>query len=584
MNKRVLKLVLIWIGLSFIAIMFGLAIIFKFTNHYRPSIYNYESYLAPSIINKLEKNYNYKEFKEISEFTQALTQDKAIAGVGSDFQAAQLILDKKIRKIDFSKVLGEENKDWTKRKKLYTQNVQDHLESFDFLIYNKLEKMSEEERKKRGFEINKNLKRWRSIDKNNQTEWDHFYDYIIPYFAQDKGIAYNINKTSRPHLKVDSPEIQDLENKSLELDWMQIFSVLKENKYERVAWTNAYVDNLMIGAINYMYEKPDEWKKVFTTDNGKLFEFTEDNYKIAIDSFIHFVEKVSGASIKDTSHNFLSGDGLELLNHVIEPKSSRSDSGVIYNGDALDAYYSEDNYSSVEEGTIRFIRPKFNYVLVDCWIISHKLSDEDTDNFLTSLKEHVYFNNSHFLNNKSIQDGLHDLEKDFFEVLKENLNAEVISNTKKVLKSIFDNERQGVIEALNKNDKFKLVNWNDFFNWKNQINKFLSNDTIGDYWTWLEIVRNNSDEGYALFEDAFNDTFTNYHFAELANFDYISYTPADKLTYKFIEKWYFGNDEIAKSIYSQPAASSTYQLFTYPIIDNNLRTKIAAYYYERTRS
>ncbi|SGA22905.1 Uncharacterised protein [Mycoplasmopsis arginini] len=54
-----------------------------------------------------------------------------------------------------------------------------------------------------------------------------------------------------------------------------------------------------------------------------------------------------------------------MLNHLIEPKEGRSDSAVIYNGDALDAYYSKDNFASVEDGLIRFIRPKYNYLLMD---------------------------------------------------------------------------------------------------------------------------------------------------------------------------------------------------------------------------
>ncbi|SGA22836.1 Uncharacterised protein [Mycoplasmopsis arginini] len=50
------------------------------------------------------------------------------------------------------------------------------------------------------------------------------------------------------------------------------------------------------------------------------------------------------------------------------------------------------------------------------------------------------------------------------------------------------------------------------------------------------IVRNNSDKGYSLFEDAFTEAFGDEELSEIANFDYISYTPADKLSYKFIEK------------------------------------------------
>ena len=46
------------------------------------------------------------EFKEINEFSQALNAERAIAGVGSDFQAAQLIIDNKIKKLDFTQIYG----------------------------------------------------------------------------------------------------------------------------------------------------------------------------------------------------------------------------------------------------------------------------------------------------------------------------------------------------------------------------------------------------------------------------------------------------------------------------------------------
>jgi spermidine/putrescine ABC transporter substrate binding protein len=62
--------------------------------------------LSPKIIKKIKQNYNYKEFKEINEFSQALNAERAIAGVGSDFQAAQLIIDNKIKKLDFTQIYG----------------------------------------------------------------------------------------------------------------------------------------------------------------------------------------------------------------------------------------------------------------------------------------------------------------------------------------------------------------------------------------------------------------------------------------------------------------------------------------------
>lgn len=588
MHKRIFKVLSIYLLIFLIALAFLGGLLFKLTNHYRPSIYNYESYLAPDIVNNIKKNYNYKEFKEINEFTQALTQDKAIAGVGSDFQTAQLILDKKIKKINFEKVFGDGTNNWENRKKFFTTNVQNHLESFDTLIYNKLSLMTEDDLKKIGFEIDKEKNQWRSFETKQKhgNEWDHFADYIIPYYIQDKGIAYNINKDSRPNLDIDKAQ-NALENLDLPITWTEIFSILKDNQYQRVAWTNAFIDNLMIGAMNYKSETPEEWKKTFTYEGkGKLFNFNDDNYKLAIDSFIDFVKQSSGHSIKNTEFNYLSGDGLELLNYLIEPKSGRSDSAVIYNGDALDAYYSQDNFASVEDGLIRFVRPKYNYILMDGWILSHKLSEEDTNNFLEVLKENIYHNNKLVHEHNDLNKALNVLENQFIIKLKSYITDEMKQSALETLESIFNNDKEEIIKVLEENPKYNNLGqdyWHNFDNWVKEIDNFINNNEDNN-WEWLIIVRNNSDNGYSIFEDAFNESFADIELAEIANFDYISYTPADSLTYNFIEKWYFGNDETAKDIFAQPSTNENYFLFTYPIIDNNLRTKIASYYFETTKS
>ena len=98
MNKRIWKNIFIalLIVIAF-TIFLGVILVKQFLG-YRPNIYNYVSYLHPSIIKKIKEKYNYKVFKEVNEFSQALYTDKAIAGVGSDFQAARLVFDNKLKK------------------------------------------------------------------------------------------------------------------------------------------------------------------------------------------------------------------------------------------------------------------------------------------------------------------------------------------------------------------------------------------------------------------------------------------------------------------------------------------------------
>ena len=533
MNKKFWKIILIFLPIILIISFFSWILSTKFSNGYRPSIFNYESYLSPKIIKKVKTKYNYKEFKEINEFSQALNAERAIAGVGSDFQAAQLIINNKIKKINFDLLYGHGANDWNKRKLLYREQVIEHIQKFDKLIYDIIKNKQTNNPKAKILNDSE-------YDVDGDGKADHFYEYIIPYYSQDKGIAYSLNKDYRKHLIT-----KDLEDKlkSKKLDWDEIINILKQHNYKRFGWTNAYYDNLMLGSI---YAK----NKIYNS-------FNENNYEHAIDSFLNFVKESTGNDIKNTEFNFLTNDGLELVNHLIEPKEKRSDASILYNGDALDAYYSSDNFGSVKEGNIRFVRPKNNYLLMDCWLISKTLNNKQTEDFLKTLKENIYKNsNVNSTQKKSIE----EMTLEFLKEVRKNIDDNAINAE---VKSLMQNENLNILQAKTKVNKFiELLESNDI----NNENKILK-------------ARN---EG--MFEDIFSKTFEDSKIGEILNFDYISYTPTDNVTFKFIEKWYFMNDEKALEIYRQPKEEGNYKLSTYPIIDSNLRTKIVSYYYEKTKS
>ncbi|AXE61007.1 hypothetical protein DA803_02850 [[Mycoplasma] phocae] len=603
MRTRVWKIILsgFFIILTFFALIAAIAI--KFDNQYRPSVYNYESYLSPKVIGKLKEKYNYKVFKEISEFTQALTQDKAIAGVGSDFQAAQLIIDQKIKKINFEKIYGPGAQNWETRKQYYTKNVVAHLEAFDAIILNTLINLESE----------KKLDRYKYHiirDQNNkaigyssvpgsQTP-DHFYEYVLPYFIQDKGIGYNINKETRPNLEIDKV-LNELDDKSQKLSWEEIFVSLQSANYKHFGWTNAFVDNLMIGAMTY----GDNWMDVFTKviNSKRVFDFNDDNYRLAIDSFIKFVEKATGSSIKNAKYNYLSGDGLELLNHLIEPKVGRSDAVIIYNGDALDAYYSNDNFSNVEEGKIKFIRPKTNYLLMDNWILSKALTDKESDEFLETIGSLIYKQTPSKENKdqkiEPISTDIKILEQSFFTELKdeylgdENLIKIQKANLSKKLDELEGKDQKELSQAFLESDNEELkstlfqpnASWDQIKQWiLSKFDEFIQNPELEKNYEWLLVIRNFFDDSDLAFSETLTELFTETAIGDISNFDYVSYTPTNIATYNFILKWYFANDEEAIKIYEQPDSDDSYSLFPYPIIDNNLRTKISSYYFEATKS
>lgn len=78
-------------------------LIVRITSPFKVSIYNYESYLSLNVISKIKKEYSYHTFGEINEFTKAINTNKAVAGIGSDHQIAQLIIDNQIQKFDLKK-------------------------------------------------------------------------------------------------------------------------------------------------------------------------------------------------------------------------------------------------------------------------------------------------------------------------------------------------------------------------------------------------------------------------------------------------------------------------------------------------
>lgn len=275
---------------------------------------------------------------------------------------------------------------------------------------------------------------------------DHIWEYIVPYYSQDKGIAYNLDNSIRSHLKKLNELKEELEDKSTKLSWEQIINVLKEHNYERFAWTDAYYDNLMISSI---YQNNIEYNKI-----------TDKNYKSAINYFVDFVEKVSGNSIQNTEYNFISDDGLLLADHLIEPKQKRSDAAILYNGDALDAYYSNDNYKSIKSNMIRFIRPKENFMLLDCWIISKNLFNEYSNKSLKTLSEYAYTQKPNILDPAK---GLQDLEINFLKEIREKISssADIINEEKNRLQLENNlNEYDATIKINNFINKIKLIESN----------------------------------------------------------------------------------------------------------------------------
>lgn len=373
-------------------ILFFIAFLLKSQFGFKPVIYNYESYISDQGREFINKDFNYREFGNISEFTKAIEDNRTIAGVGSDFQIARLAQKGLLQKIDYSKLfpnwdlvkvfrkpenyqnlsLKEKQEFIDKKRQAFEQifrpEIVEHIDKYDQFM-----KQAEDPKK--------------DLDTDNDGIKDRFWEFFIPYFTQDKVIAYIIGDYEKDGKRVNlrrfqknwSPEFRSqIQEKGLKFNDQSLAGIgktLSKNGFSFFEWTEAMRDNLLIGS-----------EKI-----GKYGEkITKDNYKFLVDNFIKYIAEITGFDYFDLRHNVFKTSGLELVNAIIDP-SLNQDVALLYNGDALDAHFSKDNYEELqEENTIAIIRPKNNLTLLDGWIILKNTSEELTNKVYNSLYQGVF--------------------------------------------------------------------------------------------------------------------------------------------------------------------------------------------------
>ncbi|WP_373435577.1 hypothetical protein [Metamycoplasma equirhinis] len=528
----------------FVFIVFFIILGLKLSSPFKVSIYNYESYLDRKIIANLKKNYSYHTFTNLDEFTRAIKNKKAVAGVGSDYQIAQLILDNKLKKINFKKLFNNSNFDDNEILNLYPKIVKENFSAFENWIINKI---IEKNPTNFGYQEWKNNKKIVSpfiyySETNNVIGFeidgeegiDRFYQFLIPYFILDKMIVYNtdnsaLDTSNRSNLK-DNVNFNDIDEKET---WFEIISSLK-NKYKktRVYWTNWFQDNAMIGQF-YAHETLN----INQQNSNKWIELNKQNYKKVIDWFFEFVLMATGKSIKNPEFNKLATDGQELVSSIIEPINGKADISVMYNGDAMDAYYGNDNFEKLgNKPHIDFKRPKHSYVNIDAWIISKETDNYQADHFLKILGENLFYKG--FASENEIEN----------EYLKNVLT---------------------LIKNENKNENI---------NFDEMKQLFLNGDTL------------NKKMFYKKYFTFFKNAFTNSNLPFIQNFNTINYTPASKSTNDFLKKWYFLNENLEQDLKAikifdlefENNGKTKYRI--YQPLELELKTLIIDYYYETTKS
>jgi spermidine/putrescine transport system substrate-binding protein len=102
------------------------AVVYKAVNPYKPAIYNFQSYVNPDLIPEIEKKYSYKEYKTTSEFANAINNNKAMAGISTDYELIDLINSQKVSKIDFDAAFGV-----TDPMSFYSEQTKKQISFFD---------------------------------------------------------------------------------------------------------------------------------------------------------------------------------------------------------------------------------------------------------------------------------------------------------------------------------------------------------------------------------------------------------------------------------------------------------------------
>jgi len=116
-----------------------------------------------------------------------------------------------------------------------------------------------------------------------------------------------------------------------------------------------------------------------------------------------------------------------------------------------------------------------------------------------------------------------------------NVNSSYNNLLKKLTLNFFNELRKNITNQDIKNEINRLKNENNLTKEEafQQVNKFINLLESNDIQNEDEIL---NFRNAGLFESIFSKTFSNSNIGEILNFDYISYTPTDNLTFKFIEK------------------------------------------------
>ncbi|WBP84353.1 hypothetical protein [Mycoplasmopsis edwardii] len=527
--------------------------------------------MSKANIDTINEKYEYKTFNEVDEFTVALNNNKAIAGIGSDFQAITLIKKGFIQKINFEKLLNSQqpikNQEELKEilKQIYTPAVFAHLESYD-------EELLTDEHG------------------NNFTEPKHLWEYFVPYFHQEGVLAVNKLKSKKKNVEINeelfNQNLKELSSKSKLTNFNEQISSYSLFNMLNAIQKNGY-DNLLITdavRVNMLYGSPFQIKDNKIISNyGEIVD--ENNYKTLVNSFIDLITTSTNKAIDDSKISF-NGDGQEILRTLLDMNRQDIDSSIMFNGDALDAYFSEDNeleYTDengkkqvIPNGSIEVFEFAENILFADGLVVANNISRSSEDELYKTLRNSFYANidaTSHTSNEK-YQVSLYDeyLNNAFRDKFIETYDSIAINSQGAVE---FNNFKNNLVEifktTINKDlEDEDLLKYNAF------VETRILNDPIykSVFINILELEKEISNEdfitsvSFALSHIDFDNekwaSILENKYQNLENFAFVNYTPSILAEYELVKRNYFINED---NTYDKKAIS------IFEVNDNGGRTK-----------
>ncbi|MFV8401230.1 hypothetical protein [Mycoplasma sp. 2634B] len=536
-----IKIALLACASFIIALVVILLSVFKFSHPFKPAFYNYKSYMSKTNIDKIQKDFTYKTFDEINEFTNALVNNKAIAGIGSDFQAIDLIKKGHIKKIDFKKLFKSVDH------ANFDQQLLDKLSDSDFLanvlkeiyspiVFNHLASYDDE--------------LTTDLHGNKLETPNHLWEYFIPYYAQDGMIAYNTAKAingktvNDEALEANAAKLSQKYQTTIEpYSLLNELNLISQSGYGNYIITDAIRTN-MLYASGYNFNNNTLTLQPFTGTSN------ERNYKNQIIQFGNMIQAATSYPISNSRYITLDGDGQNIVARLLDPSNKQTDSGIVYNGDMLDMYYSDNNYDTVANGTVEGLKIGQNVLLVDGVMVKSNISDEYETKLYQSLNESFLQNmtwryskaNNGFDLNQTYQKYSLKIYQDYLDAVLKPIFKDIAkySVIEKELLKLYQ-------ETLTDINKLELY---DSFVSDNILNDSMLKQTFILYADKLFGTKDTSNLKELIINlinhvDLANEQFApvvETKYANLNNFDFINYTPTMILDYLFIKRNYFIED------------------------------------------